>query len=225
MKESRVSEPDIGGRMKENLFAITISRQMGSGGSYIGYLAAKKLGFKYVDREILRQAAEHLRTDVGALEYLDETPSGLIETIMRGLSFGTPEVAIAPPLRRPVYSRDLFDVENKIINEIADQYNAVIVGRGGFYALKDRPAAVHVFIHAPQEFRAGRIMRAQNIADIREAQDRIKEADQNRARFLKDMTGLTWADARNYDLSIKSSIVDFAASAEMIMALVAKKKI
>ena len=40
--------------------AVTISRQMGSGGTYVGYKVAKKLGFTYVDREILRLAAKRL---------------------------------------------------------------------------------------------------------------------------------------------------------------------
>ena len=47
--------------MNKNTFsAITISRQTGSGGTYIGFLAAKKLGFRYLDREILQQAAKEL---------------------------------------------------------------------------------------------------------------------------------------------------------------------
>ena len=63
--------------MGKTPITITISRQMGSGGSFIGYSVAKELGFNYIDREILRQAAERLGTDPGALEYLDERSPGL----------------------------------------------------------------------------------------------------------------------------------------------------
>ena len=61
--------------------AITISKQMGSGGSYVGYLVAKDLGFKYIDREILRQAAERLGTNASALENHDERSCGLIDDL------------------------------------------------------------------------------------------------------------------------------------------------
>ena len=85
-----MDEPE--GRMSEERhITITISRQIGSGGAYIGHLAAKELGFKYFDREILRQAAEHFETDVRVLEDVGEKSPGLIETIIKGLSYVTPQ--------------------------------------------------------------------------------------------------------------------------------------
>ena len=37
---------------------ITISREFGSGGHFIGETLAKELGFTFYDREIIAQAAE-----------------------------------------------------------------------------------------------------------------------------------------------------------------------
>jgi len=209
--------------MEKSPITITISRQMGSGGSYIGYSAAKELGFKYIDREILRQAAERLGTDTGALEYLDERSASLLETIMKGFSFGLPEISLPLPQRRPVDHRELFAVECKIMNEIAERYSAVIVGRGGFNALKNRPEVIRVFVHAPLEFRIERIMKAQNIKDKKEVQTRVKESDHTRAKFIKDMAGVDWTDARNYHLCIDSSLFDFPTIIEMIVKLAEKK--
>jgi cytidylate kinase len=84
-----MDEPE-GQMSEERHFAITISRQMGSGGAYIGHLAAEELGFEYFDREILRRAAEHFGTEVGMLEDVAERSPGLIETIIKGFSYGTP---------------------------------------------------------------------------------------------------------------------------------------
>ena len=210
--------------MEKSPIVITISRQMGSGGSYIGYSAAKELGFKYIDREILRQAAERLGTDTGALENLDERSPALIETIMRGFSFGMPEISAPLPQGRPVDHRELFAVECKIMNEIADRYSAVIVGRGGFYALKNRPEVIRVFIHAPLEFRIERIMKAHNIKDKKEVQTRVKESDHIRAKFIRDMAGVDWRDARNYQFCIDSSVGDFPTIIEMIVKLAEKKR-
>ncbi|MGE5854980.1 MAG: AAA family ATPase [Syntrophaceae bacterium] len=203
--------------------AITLSRQMGSGGSYIGYLAARALGFKFIDREVLRQAADHLGTEVSQLEHQDERSSGLIEKLIRGFFLGAPEAATtARHLKRPVYDRDLFSLECRIMNEIAERYNAVIIGRGGFHALRKRAegSVIRVFIHAPLEFRVQRVMKARNIVDAAEARSIIEESDRRRARFIRDMVGVEWTDAKNYHLCIDSSVAGFPRSVEMIAGMV-----
>jgi cytidylate kinase len=203
---------------KTSKTAIVISRQMGSGGTYIGYLTAKKLGFQYVDREILREASRQLEIDVGILENLDERSSGLVSNLIRAFTFGTPE-AHSAPLRKPIYEKDLFAVECRIMNEIADRYDAVIVGRAGFYALRNRPQVVRVFVHAPVEFRVRRIMKVQGMTDIREARSLVEETDRRRTKFIKDMTGADWSDARNYHLCIDASVIDFGSSVDMIAGI------
>jgi cytidylate kinase len=198
--------------------SIAISRQIGSGGTYIGYLAAKRLGFQYVDREILREAARQLEVDVGVLEGLDQRSSGLVENLIRAFTFGTPDARNAP-LRKPIYQKDLFAVEYRIMNEIAERYNAVIVGRAGFYALRNRSRVIRVFVHAPLEFRVRRLMKVQSLTDDREAQMLVEETDRRRAKFIKDMTGADWYDTRNYHLCIDASVIDFDTSVAIIAGL------
>jgi len=210
---------------EEGHITITISRQMGSGGAYIGHLAAKELGFKYLDREILRQAAKDLGTDASMLEDLAERSPGVIEKIIKGFSYGTPASGILQPMGPPVYSKDLFTLECKIIQKAADQYNAVIIGRGGFYALRERPGVIHVFIHAPLGFRVKRVMQVQNITDIREARNKVKNSDRNRAKYIRDMAGVHWTDSRNFHLCIDSSLISFSEIAKMIVIFVKKMKL
>lgn len=211
--------------MKEKpCITIAISRQMGSGGTYIGYLAAKELGFRYLDREILRQAANKLGIEPDMLERYDERSTSVIENIIQSFCFGTPEMPFLPPLGKPVYNKDLFALESKIMKEIADQCSAVIVGRGGFYILKDRPNTINIFVHAPLDYRIERIMKVQKITDKREAQKMIEESDHKRAKFIRDMVGIDRFDARNYHLCIDSSVVSFPACVEMITKLVSIKR-
>jgi CMP/dCMP kinase len=210
---------------EERHMTITISRQMGSGGAYIGHLVAKELGFKYLDREILRQSAEHLGTDVRILEDVAERSPGIVETIIKGFSYGTPTGGTLQPMRPPVYRRDLFTAECKIIQGIADQYNAVIVGRGGFYALRERPRVIRVFIHAALEFRVKRVMQVQKITDIQKARNRVKDSDQSRTKYIRDMAGVDWTDSRNFHLCIDSSFIGFRESAKMIISLAKKMQL
>ena len=210
---------------EERHITVTISRQMGSGGAYIGHLVAKELGFKYLDREILRKAAERFGTDVSMLEDLSERSPGIIETIIKGFSYGTPTSGILQPMRQPVYSKDLFILECKIIQEIANEYNAVIIGRGGFYALREQPRVIHVFIHAAREFRVKRVMQVQKITDIPEARNKVKDSDQSRTKYIRDMAGIDWTDSRNFHLCIDSSIIGFRESAKMIISLAKKMQL
>jgi cytidylate kinase len=212
--------------MKEKSFnTITISRQMGSGGTYIGYLAAKELGFRYLDREILQQAADKLGIEPGMLERYDGRSASLMENIVQSFCFSTPEMPNLPPLRRPVYNKDLFVLESKIMKEVADSCNAVIIGRGGFHILKDRPDTIHIFVHAPLDYRIEMIMKEQKIADEKEAQKMIEESDHERTKFIRDMVSADWYDARNYHLCIDSSVIGLPDCVKMITNLVSIKKV
>ena len=207
--------------MREFTFvAVTISRQMGSGGAYLGYLAAQQLGFKYVDREILQRAARELGTDVEGLERIEEKPSSLIETIMKGFSFGAPETVSSTG--GPVYDKDLFARESRIMNDIADGCDAVFIGRAGFHALRNRPRVLRVFTCAPLEFRIDRVMQAQKVSRSR-AEALIADSDRKRAGFVRDMAGVNWLDARNYHLCIDTGTVGFESGAAIIADIVRSK--
>jgi CMP/dCMP kinase len=202
--------------------AITIARQMGSGGTYIGYMLAKELGFKYVDYEILREAAKHLGTDPKWLEQFDGRTSGLLANILRAFAFGTPAANI-PPLRPPLYEKELFTLEGKIMQEIVDRHSAVFVGRGSFYILRNHPHVFNVFVHAPLEFRIQRMMQVRQLTNPREARALVEESDQQKTMFIRDRCGVHWSDARNYDLCIDTSIVGIPTSVEMLIKLIENK--
>jgi cytidylate kinase len=205
-------------QVKENIL-ITISRQMGSGGAYLGRRVADRLGFRYVDRDILKQATEHLGESEETMAFREERVSGFLENLLKGFIYGSPETAYVPPSIRPVYDVELFNAEARIIASIADKHNAVIVGRAGFHVLKDRPGLVSIFLHAPEDFRIGRVTVAYNLSSPAEAGTLIRQSDTQRRRFIKTVAGVDWTDARCYDLCINSAAAGLAAAEEMIVEL------
>ena len=208
---------------EEQTTIVTISRQIASGGAYIGHLLARKLGYKYVEREVLHTAARELGVDISELSAVDERRTGFIKSLMKSFVFGTPEAAYVPPARRPVYDQELFETESKIIAAIAEKYNAVIVGRGGYFILRGRPNVVNVFIHAPRDFRVKRLRKFHEIS-AEQAREEIEESDRRRETFLKTMTGTDRYDARNYHLCIDVASAGFEAAERMIIELVDKTK-
>jgi len=206
--------------MKEKrTITVTISRQISSGGAYIGHRLATKLGFKIVERELLHAAAKELDVDISELSKLDERHASFVENLVKSFVFGTPEAAYAPPSRRPVYDLDLFKAESKIINSIAERYNAVIVGRGGYFMLRGQQNVVNVLIFAPMDFRVKRYRKFHNVSE-QQAQEEIEDSDHQREKFLKTMTGTDWCDARNYHLCINAAAAGFEAAEQMIIRLV-----
>ena len=200
---------------------ITISRQISSGGAYIGHMLARKLGYKFVEREILHAAAKELDVDISELSKLDERHTSFVENLVKSFVFGTPEAAYVPPSRRPVYDQDLFKAEAKIIRAIADRYNAVIVGRGGYFMLRGRPQVLNVFIHAPMDFRIKRFQKYHDVSE-KQAREEITDSDHQREKFLKTMTDTDRYDARNYHLCINSAAAGFEEAEQMIVGLVDK---
>lgn len=76
---------------------ITISRQIGCGGAYIGQEVAKSLGCRYLDREIVRHVANHLKEDESLLIDRQERISSFWENLVRSCSVCIPETGYIPP--------------------------------------------------------------------------------------------------------------------------------
>lgn len=95
--------------------------------------------------------------------------------------------------------------QDKIIKKIADNGACVIVGRAADYVLRDYEDVVRIFIHAPKDYRMNKVMEMYGDSKS-EAQNSIERSDEARAAYYKNISGLSWGDAHNYDLSIDSSI-------------------
>lgn len=201
---------------------ITISRQIGSGGSYLGRRVANRLGFRYVDSDILKQATQYLGESEEDISFREERVSGFLEGLLKGFIYGSPEIAYMPPSIRPVYDAELFNAEARIISGIADRHNAVIVGRAAFHVLKDRRGLASIFLHASEDFRLRRVREAYHISTRHEAQMLIRQSDSRRRRFIKTVAGVDWTDAKCYHLCINTGATGLAVAEDMVAKLAEK---
>jgi cytidylate kinase len=183
---------------------------------------ADRLGIKYIDREILHQAAELLHESENNLYEREERLSSFWERVARAFCYGVPEAGYVPPPLRPIPDGELFTVESMIIRKLTEDCSAVLVGRAGFYILRDRPNLVSVFLHAPKEVRIRRVMELYSIDDAGQAAEIIDDADQQRGKFVEVMTGTDWTDVLNYHLCIDTAKAGFDTATEMILSLVEK---
>jgi cytidylate kinase len=198
---------------------ITISRQLGSGGSYIGKRVAQRFGYAYIDRQILQQAAKELGVEEAVIEARDERLQSFWEHLLTAFALGPPGATYTPPPRM-ISDAELIETERRLICELATRGPSVVLGHGAFYLLRGKVRLVNVFAHAPLEFRVERVMSIYRAKSRGEAVRMIESSDQERRRYIRTFTGLDWFDARNYHLTIDTGVVDFATAEELITSVV-----
>ena len=198
---------------------ITISRQMGSGGSYVGQLIAKRLGLKYIDREVLHLAAREFGCDEETIAARSERVTSFWERVLGGLSFGAPEAAYNPPPLGNFSDRELFEKQTQILKRIASQEDCVVVGWAGVFMLPRHRGMFSVFCHAPKSFRVKRIMNLYQNLNEEKARALIAESDRTREIYFNEMTGHDWMCAKNYNLSIDTSLQSLEEIADLIISL------
>ena len=198
-------------------YVITIARQYGSGGSTIGEMFADKLGIHFYDKELMKLASE----DSGINERLFNTADEKVKQSVFSKMFKTEKAykgdVISPESGEFISDDNLFNYQAKVVKELAERENCVIVGRCADYVLKDYDHVLSVFIHGPKDFCMQEAAKKINLTG-KELERFIAKTDKERADYYKYYTGREWTDARNYDLCLDSSKLGFERCVEEIIA-------
>lgn len=198
---------------------ITISRQMGSGGSYVGQLIAKRLGLRYLDREVLHLAAQEFGCDEETIAARSERVTSFWERVLGSLSLGAPDAHYSPPPLGNFSDRELFEKQTQILKKLASQEDCVVVGWAGVFLLPRHRGMFSVFCHAPKSFRVKRLMNIYQELTEERSRALIAESDRTREIYFNEMTGHDWTCAKNYNLSIDTSLRPLEEIADLIVSL------
>ncbi len=175
--------------MGNSLIAITIARQLGAGGAPLGKRLAERLGFTYLDEDILRLAAEKRGADPADLARWDEHRAAFWERLGRTFSIGAPEGGYTPVnAAMVIHDKEVFELQAEVIRECAAKDNCVVIGRAGFWVLRDHPGRLSIYLHAPCESRVRPVMEAFKV-DADQARQLITRIDADRIRFVRETTG------------------------------------
>jgi cytidylate kinase len=187
---------------------ITIGRQFGSGGKEIGEKVAQRLGYAFYDKEILTMAAENSGFSATAMQHYDEKPSG-------SLIYSLYMTGAASSDNLPL-NQQLAFAQFNVIRKVAQGDNCVIVGRCADYVLREHKNLLTVFLHAPLDHRAQRVMAENSIDSQNLAEKTIKKQDKARADYYNFFTHKKWGDAGSAMLSIDTSTLPPDQVAEVI---------
>lgn len=186
---------------------ITISREFGSGGRFIGEEVAKKLGIAYYDKKVINEIAEKSGLSP---EYIQENAElspkkGMFAYALAG---------------RDITGRSVEDMvheaQRKVILELAKKGPCVIIGRNADYILKDRDDVLNVFIHGNMPEKTQRIIRLYNV-DEKKAVKMMADTDKRRMTNYNFYTEHKWGKTSNYTLCLNSSQLGYDRCEKIIM--------
>ncbi len=198
--------------MSNNLI-ITIGRECGSGGRYIGKKLAEELGIKCYDKELLDQAAKNSGLCRELFETHDEKPTSsfLYSLVMDAYSVGYANSAYMDmPLNHKIFLAQFDTIKN-----IAKEESCVIIGRCADYALSDYPNIVTVFITADEDVKIKTLMERHQINEAK-AKDVMIKTDKKRSSYYNYYSSKRWGDSKSYDLCINSSKVGVDGAIKII---------
>ena len=189
---------------------ITISREFGSGGRFIGEEVAKKLGIAYYDKNVINEIAEKSGLSP---EYIQENAElspkkGMFAYALAGRDITGKSVEDM-----------VYEAQRKVILELAEKEPCVIIGRNADFILKDRDDVLNVFIHGNMPEKMKRICQLYNVSE----QDAVKmmtDTDKRRMTNYNFYTDQRWGKASNYTLCLNSSQLGYNKCEEIIMECV-----
>lgn len=219
---NEVNENDVIEEKINNLkerFVISIGREFGSGGKYIGQELAKRFNIKCYDNELLAKVSENYNIDMKMLEKVDEKQKSSF-----WYGFATNYAFSKDGEVLPISAEDnLFLKQAKVIEDLYDAESCIIVGRCSDYILKDKENVIKLFIYSSNnDFKINRKVKYENIT-LKDAEKKIKQTDKQRAEYYKHFTSQTWGDKNNYDICIDTSKIGIDETIDVLENYIRKR--
>jgi cytidylate kinase len=193
---------------------ICISHASGAGGEEVGHLLADRLGFLYVDEEVIDQAARRAGIDPEQIAD-EERRKPLFVGLLDSLAEGGSHVLISSPATVEVRSEAVRAFIRFAIREVAARGNVVIVAHAASYAVDSELRPLRVLVTGSRETRAQRVGAAQGLEDM-EATRFIKKSDAGRVDYLKRFYGVSVELPIHYDLVINTDALSLEQAAALI---------
>ena len=197
IKEKSVNLEDIkvNNTYKGKKIVITISREYGSGGHYVGELLAKRMGLNFYDKNLInliskksglsKEYVEANNQKLASFKYIDNNDDRI------------------------------FIAEEKVIKDLAKKESCVIVGRCADYILKDNKDTIKVFLYSSSQDKVKRAVKYYNLEEDKALKE-INKINNERAKHYKYYTNRDWYDFANYDIALNVDYLGVEKTAELL---------
>lgn len=185
---------------------VTISREFGSGGRTIGRKLAEELGIPCYDAELIQQLARESGFSEDYIRDAGEYAPGGYLSLLSNRAFALTNEDV------------LWELQYKVITDLAEKGPCVIVGRCADYILRDTADCLKAFIHADMDFRAKRIVEVYGERE-QSPEQRLKDKDKRRAAYHRFYTNMKWGHAQNYHICLDSGKLGIDSCVEILRQL------
>lgn len=184
---------------------ITIEREYGCGGGAIAAKLAQHLGWKLWDHLFTDEIARIANVDPSAVMRCDERMDSRVYRLAKAFWRGSYERSSA--LGNQAFDTDrMVSMMEEITERIAQEGNAVVVGRGAPYFLRERSDAFHVFLYAPRAEKVRRL-RADGSSES-DAEELVDAVDRERIAYIKHYFNADWPTRSLYHLMLNTAVGD-----------------
>jgi cytidylate kinase len=198
---------------------ITISRQFGAGGRTLGEMVAKKLGYEFYDNEVIQMVSIHAKVSTESVDALEKSTGGLFKRFIADIVPKSLKDLLVSRKQETIDEEIYVDILHKIISEIADGGNAVIIGRGSQYILKDHEDTFHVLIIADIKDRVKFFEENYDLTQD-QAVRAVSQDDRRRANLYRTFNVSDYDQPDIYHLVLNTSKLDFDTACDLICELV-----
>lgn len=189
---------------------ITVSREMGAGGSEVARQVADALGWRVVDDEIVDQIAARSGLTPAEVREREERAPSFFERLLLMLTRAAPEILSAPSDENPeAEEARLVKITESVVEDLAREGRIVLVGRAAPAVLAGERDGLHVKIVAPRADRSRTVAERLGLTGA-EAEDRVRHSDANRARYHEQYYHRDWNDASRYHMVLNTSALGIA---------------
>jgi len=201
-------------------YVITIARGFGSGGKQVGLALSRDLGIPCYESQILALASEYSGINKSRFVKVDEKLPLPISFLPKLKEAANIDHILTPQDRKFTSAKNLFNIQTKIIRELAEKESCIIIGKCANYILRDLKNVISVYIEAPRAYCRANVMNKLDSTE-EEANRLITETDKYRAAYFKYYTkGRNWTDPVLYDMTLNSERVGVDKCVELIKSYI-----
>lgn len=189
---------------------VTIAREYGSGGRYVGKLLAEKLGVKLYDKDLIEIVSNESGLSASYIEKNEQNINGNLLSSFNKQYYNN------------LSNEDnLFLAEAKAIKEIAEKGACVIIGRCSDYILREKENVIHVFLYSNDKDKVSRAIKYYGLNE-KKALNEINKINKSREKHYNYYTQRNWKDFNNYDIAINVDSYGVEKTAEILVDFIEK---
>jgi cytidylate kinase len=193
---------------------VCISHATGAGGEDVGRLVADRLGFLYVDEEIIAWAAAEAGIDPADVADVERRRS-LITRAFESLGQGGGDGWVPPVSGWELSGDDLRTLIRDTVAQTVERGNAVIVAHAASHAVGRSPEALRVLVTASPDTRATRVCELKGLDETR-ARRVVKDEDSSRRDYLKRFYAVDQELPTHYDLVVNTDVLSVEQAAQLV---------